>query len=594
MTDKALILHTVSDAQHCVNNDLHKGHLLFCTNSGVEVYMKEAHSVQCRCLSSFFTNKEVFQLMDRASADVDKLLDSLDTNVSPELNARYGFKINYFRCLYSYFGKFQYMGYLILSEAVKKISKLFTLTYIVFYDYRFNTFIDTDKPMAEIASLLFDNVVNTKAISYPNPVEAKSGMRLQDMVKRIRRKHLYIIGKLYTQAMAELKNRVLSKNKKTILVYDNLYEVDFLINNFGDYNVIFYKNESGVPVGFKAKEYVSGVSKDYYDFKDDIEGDIGQLFLSDLKSDFDKNIDKYLNTVLMLRDIQKKLAVSLGIWGLGPTNRIRAFVFEYLRSEGITILGAQHGCLYGDSYIPWHFDAELYRCTEFISYGFTEEDLRRLYPDKTQHASIVPLGKVKLPMIKKASKVIDILFPITNSISMLEGGMCRTLPHKMTEIQIDILNYLNGIKGLSIYVKPFINSNYDNCSVIPVLNKMKNLTVVYDMILLEFLEKYHPNAIIIEYPSQPLVEVLHMDMEIFLMNCELSPFENQALSELIKRVYFAYDTGELISMLEQYIRGTLPKKRDTTYYNHYVYKEGTKENIGKLINRLCEGYQVAL
>jgi hypothetical protein len=118
---------------------------------------------------------------------------------------------------------------------------------------------------------------------------------------------------------------------------------------------------------------------------------------------------------------------------------------------------------------------------------------------------------------------------------------------------------------------------------------MNNLTVVYDMVLLEFLGKYHPNAIIMEEPSQPLFEVLHMDIEIFLMVGELSPYEEQALSELKKRVHFAYDTEELISMLELYISGKLQKKRDRTFFNHYVYKENTRENVFKLIDRLCEG-----
>ncbi|MBF0456643.1 MAG: hypothetical protein HQK99_01960 [Nitrospirae bacterium] len=586
MANKALILHTIADVRHCVDNSLYKGRLLFCTHSSVEVYLKDALSVECRCLSSFFSNEEVLCLMDSASDAVDKILDSLDEHVSPSLNERYGLKMNFFRCLYSYNGKHQYLGYLVLSGAIRKISEIFDLTEISLFDYKFDKLIDTDKSLRDTISLLFKNV---DVITYQKKIESKGGKVLFNIVKRIRQRPLHSVEKLVGQLILELKHRVFSKGKKTILIYGHLYELDFLINRLDKYNVISYNYNSCIPAGFKSKEYVSDVSVDYRNFEDDINDSIAAVFLSDLKSDFDTNINKYLNAVLLLRDIQGKYPISLGIWGNSPVYGIKACIVGYLLSEGITTLGAQHGCLVGDSYKPWHFDIELDRCTTFISYGFTEEDLKRLYPDKVQCPEIVPLGKVKLPNFKKANKTIDILFPLQSSTSMFEGGMDATLPHKLTERQIAILNYLNGLKGLKIYVKPFMNSNYDNCSVLPVLKKMNNLTVVYDMVLLEFLERYHSAAIVMELPSQPLFEVLHMDSEIFLMNCELHPYEDQALSELLKRVHYAYDTGELIAMLELYISGRLQKKRDQTFFHHYVYKEHTKRNIYKLIDRLSEG-----
>lgn len=525
--------------------------------------------------------------MDSSSNAVDNILDSLDKHVSPELNDRYGLKMNYFRCLYSYYGKCQYLTYLILSEAIKKISKLYNLTEVIFYDYKFNIFIDTKTSLRDAAPLLSDSV-NTSVITNDMTRKSKSGLKPANILKRIRQRPLHMLEQLLSQLRAQLHYRFFSENKKTILLYEHLYELDFLINRLNKYNIISYNRESGVPAGFKAKEYVSDVSVDYSKFNDETDNQVAHIFLSDLKSDFDINIKNYLNAVLLLRGIQKKLPISLGIWGLGPTNRLKAFMFEYLKSESIAIIGAQHGCLFGDSYMPKHFDAELCRCTKFVSYGFSEEDLMRLYPNKGQHAEIVPLGKVKLPKPNTARKTVDILFPVTSTISMLEGGMDTTLPHELTNRQIDILNYLNRLKGLKTYVKPFINSNYDNCSVFTILKKMNHLKIIYDMLLLEFLETYHPAAIIMEEPSQPLFEVLHMDVEIFLMNSELHPYEEQALCELKRRVHFAYDTGELIFMLELYISGKLQKKRDQTFFNHYVYKENTKENIFKLIDQMCQ------
>ena len=154
------------------------------------------------------------------------------------------------------------------------------------------------------------------------------------------------------------------------------------------------------------------------------------------------------------------------------------------------------------------YEVAFERCDYFIGYGYSGEDLRRVFPDKELNTEIVPFGKVTFPKIKTRRKQIDILYPITNTVSMFEGGMHRFPPDRLTERQVMLLEYLNTLTSRTIYVKPFVNVNPSNLSVFPVMKKMNNLRVCSGLLLSELLEQYSPRAVIMELPSQPLYEIL--------------------------------------------------------------------------------------
>ena len=103
---------------------------------------------------------------------------------------------------------------------------------------------------------------------------------------------------------------------------------------------------------------------------------------------------------------------------------------------------------------------------------------------------------------------------------------------------------------------------------------------------MNFLSKFIPKMIIIEYPSQPLFDCLHLDAEIFLLHDPLHPYEGQAIDELRRRVHFAESIEEIISKMDLYLQNQISPKRDNTFYGHYVYKEKRKEHILKLIHSL--------
>ncbi len=592
MKNKAVIIHSVDDAEHCVQNKLYEGALLFSTHSSVDIYLKEIYNIPCQCLSKFFGNEEIKNLRNISSDTVDRILQALDVNVSPSINKQIDLRMRYFVPLYSYLGKYHYSGYINFSESIRKVVDLYKPEEIYFYNCKLSSFFDTDSDIDYVVSLLFRDI-KTKILKYHRVSKNKFDRFeiTRKRMKKIRQRPMHAIEKLLERISTNGKYGKLSKSRKSVLLFENLYHLEFLKGDLKKYNVLFYHADSSSPVGFDSKEQTREIEVDFkgFEFIEDIKNPLIMLFLKDIGKDFSTNIGKNIAAIDHLREIERDYPISLAIWGNPPIERRKALIFEYLRSRGVKILGAQHGCLYGEYFEPWHFDSDFNRCDFYISYGFTESNLKRLYTDREVDMKVFPLGAARKSPNNRPKKKIDILFPITNSMSFFDGGMTRIPLDKLAGRQIHLLEYLNSLEGFNIYIKPFPYSYTKKFTVLSVLRRMKNLKVVDHLSLSDFLESYSPGAVLIEYPSQPLFDVLHLDTEIFLMNDPVHHYEKQALKELEMRVHYAEDTTEIVHKLNLFLKGMLEKKRDDTYYKHYVYKEDSENNILRLIDGLIEG-----
>jgi hypothetical protein len=401
-----------------------------------------------------------------------------------------------------------------------------------------------------------------------------------------------IINKIIQDRLLHRKRWKNDSGKKNIFLQEPLYDLEFLKKYNNKYNLILNRDNNKIDcVERLARQCQIDVKLNSADFDigSVIRDPVDSVFLKHLEEDFLRHLHGYAYYLKGLASLTAQVPLAQGIWGLPPVTGLTALIFEFLRSQNIKVIGSQHGCTYGESYAPWHFDSDFNRCDYFISYGFTEADLARLYPERQIHPRIVPAGSVVNLKNHAFKKPIDILFPITNSQSIFAGGMARIPPDRLTARQVTLLEYLNTLQHLTVYIKPFRFSNYKNCSVLPVLKRCKNLKVVRHLNLEEFLTKYQPRAVLMEFPSTPLFETLHLDAEIFLMDNPLRPYEKQALEELSQRVYYTADCGTMISWIDLFVKGKLPKRRDNTFFNHYVYKENQEETIIQLIDTLLKG-----
>ncbi len=591
-----VILNTIADAEHYAQHGHKEDALLYSTHSCVDMYLKDFYGLTCHCLSSFFDIDEMISRRVTSYRQVDEVLALLDKRISPQINQAAGLKIDYFRTLYSYTGRYQFTSYVFFVEALKRMGNFHKVDMLYLYNRGCNFFLDTETNMELLASLFLQNLPHEIVRYTPEkqhlfgcPQLFKIGS--VSLFKRLK-DPFATLKKVYQKTSIGLtlhRCKKLSPQKKTILISEPLFELSFLIHEklAEKYNIVYYHHNGRCLTEDNTTVDVPEVKIGF----EDIQGDFSKyapyvnLFIRDIYSDFSKNIRGYLKNIQKLAALHRRHPISLGIWGVDPCLGDRAMRYAYLQSEGVKVLGAQHGGLYGET-MNFQFEVAFKQCDYFIGYGFTKEDLLRLAPDTSPKTEILPIGKTYLVRQQKKNKHIDILFPITNTISMFEGGMTRFPLDRLTERQITLLNYLNSLKDTVVYVKPFVNADHTNLAVWAMLKKLRNLHLCDYLTLNNFLERFAPRAVLIEYPSQPLWEIMHLDTEIFLMGDPVLPWEKQALEEVQRRVHYSENTSETIQMIDSFLRGELTRKRDDTYFNHYVSRNHAKENILKTIERL--------
>lgn len=575
----AILLNSVEDAQACVRDRLNIGKILISTHSSVDTYLREHHKIECYFLSRFISNKEELDLSIRSIDRVESILKELDFSVGGILNREFGFKIDYFQPLYSYLGKYHYSACLSLHNCLRRFIDSYAIKKLYFYNCSLTKFFSPSVDIERFLTAILPEVELQRLEGSSNVnFHYKPSNFLAKLIWNFRKRPAWTLLKILKVISEDKKYSCSNTGRKTILLYDDLYEIEFIKRHLRDYNVVYYRFPDIYPIGFNANNQHIDLSETFA-FKIKEDGDpISRIFIENIKNDFLKNIPSYLRGLCRLREIHRKFNISLGVWGSPPITAMKTLVFEYLKSENIKILGSQHGGLYADSYVPQHLDSDFSRSDYYLSYGFTQEDLQRTYPDKKISCKIIPVGKMKLINKAKRTRKIDILFPLTMNESILKNGI-RINEFELTNWQIKILEYLNSLTHLSIYIKPLPYFDYQNCSFIPVLKRMRNLKVVRSVYLMRFLQRYSPEVVIMEYPSQPLYECLSLDTEIFLMGNKIVPFEKKALEELRKRVHYSEDIDSFIRMIDEYLMTKQPRKRDDTFLNHYVKKDNTKENI---------------
>jgi hypothetical protein len=497
--------------------------------------------------------------------------------------------MKYFHPLYDYLGRYHFTIYVYFVSAIKNILASKKYDHICFYDYRFDFFINTSTTIENLFFHFLPNI-GYKKIDH-QPQEGRNEIRsFSRLVRGLKRpvEVSHILRKRLSREKTIRSFRKIDPSRKTILVSEPLAELSFLLDEsfMTKYNIIYFKeNDSCFQRGelprIPKMELAPPVLK--HDFGDYTP--YANIFLKDICHDISNNISDYIGSVKSLLEINKSHSIDLAIWGSDPSFGQKALRNECLRSIGVKVLGAQHGGLYAET-ANMQYEASFERCDYFVGYGYSEEDLKRLYPDKELKTKILPFGKVIFTNSRKKRKKIDILFPITNTISIFEGGMHRFPPDRLTRRQTLILEYLNTLTSHTVYVKPFSNVSYSNLSVFATMKRLRNLHICTDLSLGEFLERYNPRMVIIELPSQPLYEILHLDTEIFLLGDTVLPWDDLALNELKKRVHYAEDTKEILDKIDDFLNNKLEKSRDPAYFQHYVSKKDTEKNILRFIDQV--------
>jgi len=584
----AILLHRVEDARHLLERGVPDADLL-CTHSGIEVFLRERHGLDCPCLSRFVPPAELQGLSDRVSKAVDPILDELDAAVSPALEKACGLRMRLFRPLYSYLGKYHYASYELFRGILSQLHADRGYDHILCYERSLDDFLAIRCRLTGLQDLLPEGVLLEKVEDGPPPGSAQGDRRVWRTLGALGAAG--VLDRLWRRGherLLALRHRAYRPGLPSALLSEPLYDLASLNEGIEGCNVAYWPAGAEFPIGVAAPSgLLEAAAIPLPERVAAAEGDpVREAFVRDLREDFQRQFAANLRPALALRESLRNRPLSLGVWGNPPVGGPRALAFEFLRCAGIPVLGAQHGSMYGDMFVPWHFDSDFNRCDRYLSYGFDEADLGRLYPGRRSAARIVPVGKANLPVPRSGAVPVDILFPLTNSISLFEGGMTRTLPHELTERQLAILRHLDGIPRLRICAKPFPNAGPANCSVWEILRGLRRVEVAQGRTLMEFLQGHSPRIVVIEYPSTPVAEVLGLDAEVFMMGDPLIRYDAQALGLLRKRVHYFEETAPLLDALDAFLRGDLAPLRDDGYYRRYVSSGGTERKIRGSIDEM--------
>ena len=241
-------------------------------------------------------------------------------------------------------------------------------------------------------------------------------------------------------------------------------------------------------------------------------------------------------------------------------------VLDVLLVAGVTVLGRQHGSCYIDQDMgDKHFDSDFNRCTHFLSFGATREEFASCYGERPTRCAIVPAGR-PAPAAEASAQPIDIAFPILNCIPLSSFGR---LEWDLVHRQRVTLQAIHARPDLSSIVKPMLHFSEDDFSQMETLRELRHSRIVRAT-WTDFLKLYRPRLVVIEMISTPLYEVLHLDVDIFVMLCDIAPISRAALDALAKRVHIFATVEDMAAAIAAYDKAPLPRLRDDEFYRRYV------------------------
>lgn len=291
------------------------------------------------------------------------------------------------------------------------------------------------------------------------------------------------------------------------------------------------------------------------------------LLLRSIVAHFLDGLDQLLLPTIYLAMLARGRDIRIAAWNspliveMAPN-----LALEYLLQTGVKVLGRQHGACYFDQDMgAKHFDSDFNRCTHFLSYAATREEFALTYPRAVTRCVFVPAGRAEVQPADSAS-VVDIAFPISNCISLATFGRMEA---DLARRQRLALQAVDARRDLRCVVKPMLQYDEDNFSQSRLLGRLRHARIVR-CTWTEFLRNYRPRLAIVEMISTPLYEMLHLDVDIFLMQCEVAPLSDSAMRALAKRVHIFGDPETMCAAIAAYRPGQAGALRDDEFLRRYV------------------------
>lgn len=606
--DQLCVLNSVDDAKYYLSSEEFSNRCLLCsTHASVNDFLN-TKGIDCIQLSMFLEDDFCINKYKEADIMINEMLHFIDKAVAGEISNILGIVyIDYFHVLYRYFLKVDYVGYFNFKQALKNISARYSINKILFIgspDFLIlpglNELVEGDQ---DIDGINIRFIVNEQ--SKRHAIEKNCNILKYLMFRMPIKKVFGLTPKLLFRAINKIFPSKISQNKKTIILFKNLYDLDFLTKELGLkklYNVVEWPlkktpkllDNSTDPDDDKIAAIKSLIDKvDLQAFVSRLPDDI-IIIAGHVLEKFKMEVNSNLYPLIHIDMFFQRFGTDLCIWGTPPVHSSQSLVCEYFLKRGVPVIGAQHGGVYGVQHSLPHFDTDFFRCSHYLSYGFDANDMLSAYPDRTLNCEVIPVGSYKesdfIRLQKNSLKrktVVDILFPITNCVSIFLGT--RMNDSRLAMYQTRIIDLLEELSGLRIVVKPLPQYSAGSSAVYERLKHCKNVEI-NTLPLRDFLRGHAPKMVVMEYPSTPLFEVLGLDADVFLLSDPIKPFTQQAMELLKKRAYVFDNIDDLTEAILKYTKGQMPKLRNNEFYNKYIYRENTEKIIIETIHSLTGTY----
>lgn len=566
--------------------ELNKEDFVFYSTHGSVVDELEFRNIHCQELVATLDMDFLDQSYEEAEEVVEELLTEMNIQFAERILKTIDCgKLNLFKSIYGYLMRIDYMVLLRLEKAFQLIATEDQVQNWVIYQTVPQSYLRIHPNLFEQALTSALNLPS-KFMSFKNSVKKDSlSSKINYVFKRLKYEPFYFIQKFFEEKhKAQWSPH--AEDKKNVFVFEPKYDLKFILDDSN------YRKSFQFCVWPQAGDKISKLAdtslpENLHERVRNMSSDqisrplnyLQRQFVSNMITDFKTSYQSYLKPLLHVSTCHRKKAFDLAVWDTPTSSWEKSLLNEFFMANGVPVIGAQHGGCYGYQDLGQvHFYNDFERCTTFLSYGFNEQDLVELYPDSRPLCEIEAVGssRIKKSQLNKG-EAIDVLFPLNNAhpLSVLSSN---NRPDVVTQYQRALLTALNGL-ALNCAVSTLPIPNDQNTSVFRFLQGLKAIRIFKGDLFINILNNYQIGAVVIERPSTQLLEVVGRDMEIFILKDPVYPFSDKALAMLEKRAHCCDSTDQMIVLLEQWSKGSLKSKRDDEFFEHFAFKNGSKEKI---------------
>jgi hypothetical protein len=530
---QAVIIHTIQDADHYLEQQLLKDAELFSFNVQIVTYLKYRHNVICHNLCSYMDSEEVLDIQKTTLQATSELLAELDRQVAPALNRELGLSIRYFTPLYSYVGARQLSIYDIVVRCLRHMIDQYVPSFILVYE-------GTLGPLNQSINISFLNKllpgVKFRTIQYKQPAESRkktviSGISSGKIAPLLEKDDI-------TNTKSDKKNVVVFEPAgKLQLNKVNIYELD-------SRKLLHY------PIEYKISLQtfpVASALQSIHTTGEDRENILMLLYAIIIEA-FCQNIIQHLRLLQTYRNIHNQSPIHNAYWDIPPYQGASALVLEYLMSNQFTqVTGVQsQGTFFVGQVKSPYIDVTVFnRCHQYLTQeAMLKDDL------------IVTKSKVTVPKLTKSRKKADIAIYLTPISSFTKNGQFLSITVQFQEALLTFLG--KECKG-NIHVVVYKKPSVENYAILDLIKDFNNMTLIQDATMDNYLNKYIPNAILMDSHMPFLEKILHEGIPVILMKDSMITFEDEVLISLKKRVYYTEELEEVKNLL-QYFRGVTKKE----------------------------------